>query len=315
MPLRSLWAVGGAAATLATASPAWAQTSTLFGNFQTLLLNAVSTAIAGPMGNLLTYTGGAFLAFATVAITIYGIGIMMGRTDLIGFVGLRHIIRIAVIGLVLGAGGRYQAWVVQPWLIGSGGIPDSIVSAMSGTPGVQLVDRLWEQITRTTAALYDKISITDPGGSVFCAFAIIFILVIGVFCCAIVFVQVVLAQVGMAMVLMVGPLFMLTFMFDVTSRWGWAWAGEVIHYGVNYVLLAAAGLLVQGLIDAVVAKVTSSSTATAFAMLVPMAWLAIGLVVTVFVYLQASKIASAISAGSASDALRAVVGTAAGGRV
>ena len=303
------------AAVLTAAAPAAAQTSTMFGNFQTLLLNAVSTAIATPMGNILTYAGGAFLGFATIAITIYGLAIMTGRTDLLGFVGLKHIIRIAVIGLVLGAGGRYQAWVVQPWLVGSGGIPDSIVAQMGGTPGVTMVDRLWEQIARTATALYDKISITDPGASIFAAFAIMFVLVIGVVCCAIVFVQVVLAQVGMAMVLMVGPVFILCFMFDTTARWGWAWAGEVIHYGINYVLLATAGLLVQGLINAVVAKVGTASTATAIVMLVPMVWLAIGLVVTVFVYLQASKIASALSPGSASDALRTAVGAATGTRL
>ena len=119
----------------------------------------------------------------------------------------------------------------------------------------------------------------------------------------------------MALVLMVGPLFVLCFMFDVTARWGWAWAGEVVHYGINYVLLAAAGLLVQGLVTAAVTRMSAAPTATAFALLSPMAFIVIALIITVFVFLQAGKVARAVSGGSASDALKTAVSAATGGRL
>ena len=178
---------------VAASTPAWAQTSTMFGQIQTLLLTEISTAITTPMGNILSYVGGAFLAFATVAITIYGLAIMTGSTALVGFLGLRQIIRIAVIGLVLGSGGRYQEWVVQPWLVGAGGIPDTIVAAMGGQPGVTMIDRMWSQVVTLITALYDTMSAWDPGRSVFAAFAIVVVLVVGIVCCAIVFVQILLA--------------------------------------------------------------------------------------------------------------------------
>lgn len=296
------------------AEPAFAQssTSTVFGGLLQAILSALQAAIVGPIQGMLGYVSAPAATLAAVYVIGFAILVMTGRITGTGDAFVR-IIKLGVIGLVIGASPHYQNWVVQPLLIGSGGVLDGIVNALGGSTGVNAVDALWAQTTDTLTYLQGLMSWTSPGTSVAAGFMVCVIFSMGVGCCCIAFVEAALAQVGMAMVLMVGPFFVLLSMFDLTRRWFLGWAGELIHYGVTYILLVVAGTLVNSLAAYLVGKIGSPSTGTFATLLVMCMYNGIGLVVSVFIFLQAGKIAKAISAGgSASSGLAAAAGWAMG---
>lgn len=293
-----------------TAEPAFAQstTSSLFGGLLQALLNALQTAITTPTQRLLSYVAGPAATLAAVYVIVFSILVMTGRISG-GGDALVRIVKLGVIGLVIGGAPHYQAWVVQPFLIGSGGVLDGIVNALGGSSGVNAVDALWTQTSNTMTYLQSLISWNSPGTSVAAGLMICVIFGMGVVCCCIAFIETALAQVGLAMVLMVGPLFVMLALFDLTRRWFFSWAGEIIHYGVTYILLVVAGTLVNSLAAYLVGKIAGGSTGTFATLLVMCMYNGIGLIVSVFIFLQAGKIAKALSAGgSASSGLAAAAG-------
>jgi type IV secretion system protein VirB6 len=296
------------------AEPAFAQssTSTVFGGLLQAILSALQTAITGPIQRILSYVAGPAATLAAVYVIAFSILVMTGRITGGGDAFVR-MVKLGVIGLVIGGSPHYQNWVVQPFLIGGGGVLDGIVNALGGSSGVNAVDALWAQTSDTMTYLQGLMSWTAPGTSVAAGFMICVIFSMGVGCCCIAFVETALAQVGLAMVLMVGPLFIMLALFDLTRRWFFGWAGEVIHYGVTYILLVVAGTLVNSLAAYLVGKVGAPNTGTFATLLVMCMYNGIGLVVSVFIFLQAGKIARAISAGgSASSGLAAAAGWAMG---
>jgi type IV secretion system protein VirB6 len=293
-----------AAAASAVASPAWAQTSsTLFGNLLTQLLAAVSSAIVTPIGNVLSAVALPAATLAAVYIAVFGMAVSTGRVASPAGEAVVRCFKVGAIGLLVAGSGNYTSWVSNNFLIAAGSIPVSLANAIAGTQGVTVVDSLWAQVVNVIGLLAQQFSITAPVQAVGIAMALIMTLVFGVVCCGIAFIEVALAQIGMAMVVMVGPVFIVALMFEQTSRWFWGWVSELVHYTVTYLLLAAAGTLATALTAYWSGQLTGKSTAGLLNLVVFVGYVAIGLVLTVFIFLRAAKIAHAIAGGSSSTAL------------
>ncbi|SKA40403.1 TrbL/VirB6 plasmid conjugal transfer protein [Enhydrobacter aerosaccus] len=301
--------VGALAGGLLWAPAAWAQTttgsSTVFGRLLASLLSAVNSAIAGPIGNLVTYVGTAGATFAVVYVAVTGIRAMLGLMAAGQF--FPAAIKVGLVGLVIGPSAYYQKWVVNAWLIGNGGVPDSIAAVVGGTFGASALDALWGQVVDQIGALWDLVTILNPAQAVVLGFAIIGLFFLGVICCSVAFIEIAMTQVGMAMVLMVGPLFIVCALFGVTQRWFYAWAGEVIHYAIRYVLIVVAGTLSNLLISAWTTFLVGKVGGTFLNQLVFVMYVAVGCVVIVFIYLQAGRISRSVGGGSAMSGLEAGV--------
>ncbi len=301
--------IAAAGASLLIAEPAWAQypTSTVFGGFLATLLASVKAAIVGPIGNVLSYVSTGALTAVTIYIVGYGILVMLGRIPSPAGDAAVKAIKIGAVGLLIGGSSQYQTWVVDPFLIGNGGIPDGIASALGGATGVTAVDVLWTQVAAQISTLLDQFSVFAPVQAIGVGLAIATVFTFGVLCCSIAFLEIALTQISMAMVLMVGPFFIIAALFEETKGWFRAWLGELIHYTVTYALLVVAGTLVNALTNYWVGKAGSNGTGTLGLLMVYEMFICIGLVLAVFIFLQAGKIGKAIAGGSSSGGLAAAV--------
>jgi hypothetical protein len=284
-----------------------AATSTVFGGFLVSIESAVATSIVAPIASLLTYVAAPAGGLAAIAVTVFAILVMLGRITAPGS-AVTLAIRIGVIGLLLGGSGFYQQWVVQPMLVGNGGAWDDLVTAVGGTTGVNVIDVVWAQMAQTLSTLSGMVGLSRTG--IAAVALMLTVLVIGLVCCAVAFLEAAIITVGMAMVLMVGPFMICFAMFDSTRRWAWAWAGEVVHYGLAYVLLAVAATLASSINQYWIAKVAAKNIGTFQDLLVFAMWGGLGAIMTLFFFLQARKIAGALAGGgSASSGLQLIVGT------
>ncbi len=126
-------------------------------------------------------------------------------------------------------------------------------------------------------------------------------------CCAIAFVEILLARLALSLVILVGPIFIALAMFEPTRRWFWSWLNQAVTYVLLQILIVAVGQLAIALTAQAVKVMSSNPVASLMGgnLLI----LVILIVSIAILYLRAHSLAAAISGGSAGGGL---VGMAAG---
>lgn len=274
----------------------------------TNLNNSLSTYVSDVASNII----GAITPVATTLVTIYvalwGWSMIRGVIQEPVLDGLGRIVRLALItGIALNLG-RYNGYL-SDWLWNS---PDALAAFIASghsdsLANTQFLDQLMSQIYDLGDAYWQAahanttMGIPDIGTM---AIAII-IWAVGIVATGYGAFLLALAKMSLAIILGVGPIFILLTIFEPTKKFFDAWIGQALSYVFLVMLTAAAIKLIMTIIQVYLVKTNSAGVLAdpGIAQALPAIVLCI---IGALVLMQLSSIASALGGGAAIGTLGAV---------
>ena len=181
------------------------------------------------------------VTLATVYVMIWGYLHLTGRVDEPFTTGLRRIVTLtAVLGVALRLW-LYNSLVVDTFYRSPAQLAASIVGA---TDPVSTVDAVWAQGGAVAGLLWSRGSVLLGDFGFYIAGAVVWLLM-GVLCVYTMFL-IALSSVALAILLAIGPLFIVALLFERTQRLFAAWVSQLTNYALITILtVLVAALLLQ----------------------------------------------------------------------
>ncbi|WIG54582.1 MAG: hypothetical protein OJF61_000368 [Rhodanobacteraceae bacterium] len=212
------------------------------------IVTTTTNYVNAASSTMVAIIGGAATALLTIYVLLWAVGIASGRISEPFTDGAKRIIRIVVIVAFALSAGFYQGQVARFFLhapsavaaglvapgSGSGSSPTTIADVLDNAEnqGIQIGDKAWAQGQKDGG-------VTGLGGIgyLFLAF-VIWLSVTGIvaLACGIIF----MAFISTALLLAIGPLFILLAIFPQTQRFFEAWLGQVVNFAILFLLVACA---------------------------------------------------------------------------
>jgi type IV secretion system protein VirB6 len=197
-----------------------------------LLLNNFVTSKSAALSS-------ALVPIALTAVTIYvlmmGYAIMRGESNDALHTFLWKSFKIAFISGIALSAGEFQGTIIQFVQ----GIQEGMTQAMGGVTSIgQLVDNMatpyydlgQKLLSEATVDMWPNLSLLAAAGLVAIAQACLFVVGLGLY---------LLSKVALALVLAVGPAFILCAMFPPTQKYTESWIGQALNFALLSVLVAA----------------------------------------------------------------------------
>jgi type IV secretion system protein VirB6 len=195
---------------------------------------------------------------AVIYVMVWGFLHLRGAIEEPVLSGALRIVRLVV---VLGVGLRlweYNALAVDTFMAA----PVELAAALAGAADpVGTIDALWDQGGTVAATLWEKGGVFDGDLGFYLAAAFVYLLM-GAVCVYTLFLMA-LARVALAVLLAIGPLFIVLLLFESTQRFFEAWVAQL----VNYALVAVLAVLVASLMLTVVEAYATQTAALGAAIL------------------------------------------------
>lgn len=197
----------------------------------------------------------AAVTLATIYVMMWGFLCMTGRIQEPIWEGVR---RIVVIGLILGVGLRlwtYNDVITNTFFTA----PDQLAAAVIGAPTiVGVVDQVWLDGTSIAEQLLKKGSILDSDFAFYAAGFLVYLLV-GLAVVVTGF-MLALSKVATAILLAIGPIFIVMLFFDATKRFFEAWVAQLANYALIGILTLFTSALLLSVLKAYAANAASSGS-------------------------------------------------------
>jgi type IV secretion system protein VirB6 len=240
----------------------------------------------------------AVVALATVYVMVWGYLQLTGRLEEPIVAGLR---RIVLLGVVLGV--ALHLWLYNSTIVDTFySAPAQLAAAVIGsTDPVATIDAIWKQGGTVAQQLWSKGSVLSGDFGFYLAGIVVWILM-GMLCVYAMFL-IALSSVASAVLLALGPLFLVMLLFDSTRRYFEAWIAQL----ANYALITILTVLVSALLLQVVESYAAQTAARGAALLTVDALDMVLLSALVFLLLrQVMPIAAGLAAGPALDGFGAL---------
>lgn len=212
-----------------------------FSTFWTWLNAQLATYIGDNTARLAAVLEPAVVALATVYVMVWGYLHLTGKIDEPLVAGLK---RIATLAIILGVGLRlwlYNTLIVDTFYNAPVQLAAAIVG--SGDP-VDVIDTIWERGGAVAGNLWAKGGVVNGDVGFYLAGAAVWCLM-GILCVYAMFL-IALSSIALAVLLALGPLFILSLFFDATKRFFSAWMAQLATYGLITILtVMIAALLLQ----------------------------------------------------------------------
>jgi type IV secretion system protein VirB6 len=232
----------------------------------------------------------AVVTLATIYVMAWGYLHLTGRLEEPVLAGLK---RMAMLALVLGAG--LQLWLYNAVIVDTFySAPAQLAAAVIGSSDpVGTIDTIWERGGAVAGNLWAK-SGALPDFGFYLAGAVVWCL-IGALCVYAMFL-IALSSIALAVLLALGPLFIVALFFDATRRFFSAWIAQLANYG----LITLLTVMVAALLLRVVQSYAAQTAARGAAILTVDALNMVLIAVLVFLILrQVMPIASGLAGGLA----------------
>lgn len=242
----------------------------------------------------------AAVTMATIYVMVWGYLSLRGQIQEPVMEGFK---RMVVIALVLGIGIRlwtYNAAIADTFY----NAPDQLAAAIVGAPNtVAVIDQTWMNGNLVAEELLKKGSLLSGDFAYYIAGFIVYLLV-GL---AVVYTAFLMAlsKVAVAVILAIGPLFIVMLFFDATKRFFESWIAQL----ANYALIGVLSLMVAALMLSIVkAYALSAAAAGSGVTIAESVRLCIAAVLVFLVMRQIPAIAAGLASGIALSSFGAVSG-------
>lgn len=210
--------------------------------------NLLQTYVTSTAADIATEVGQWSANLMAVYLIFMGLFVMYGYVEL----EMRDLLRrLALPGFlvtfVLAYGSVYQTWFVQPFME----IPNHLASLIAvGNQGgggslASLVDDLWKRLWEVINAIWQ-----NGEGFTYPAIIIFVTLIVSLPTIFLITALIMLAKIAIAVLLAVGPLFIIAMLFGPTRRLFETWLQQLMAFAVLQVLLGAIGGLIYRLANA-----------------------------------------------------------------
>lgn len=274
----------------------------------TIIEQAVDTMLNTFVSTKSAALCGALTPIAVAGVSLYvmfmGYAIMRGDASDSFQVFFWKVVKISFVCTLALGGGAYQTHVVE-FLTGIQGVFFDALGAGATIGGV--VDNMGEPYDKLSTALWSEattgmvpnLSLVFAAILVIVSQAILFVIGLGMY---------LLAKVAMALVLAIGPAFVLCAMWPVTQKYTEAWIGQVLNYGLLMVLIGTAISLLTSLASQFAQHVLDNLGSTAIMTDCAALLLCSGALAVVM--LNVNQIASALAGGVSISGLGREIGRA-----
>ncbi|MDM0030356.1 type IV secretion system protein [Variovorax saccharolyticus] len=197
----------------------------------------------------------AAVTLATIYVMMWGFLSLTGRIQEPIWEGVRRIVMIA---LILGVSLRlwsYNEVITNTFFTA----PDQLAAAVIGAPSiVGVIDQVWLDGTAVAEYLIKKGSILDSDFAFYAAGFLVYLLV-GLAVVVTGF-MLALSKVAIAILLALGPLFIVMLFFDATKRFFEAWVAQLANYALIGILTLFTSALLLSVLRAYAADAAASGT-------------------------------------------------------
>lgn len=281
----------------------------LFDNIGT----TVESFITNTSAKMMEIIGVLATALFTIYVLLWGVALASGQISEPFTDGMKRIVRMAIIIALATTVGVYQDMIVStfkdaPMQIASqltlgGGASTPDANAMGSLldemvkKGMDVAGKPWEKAVE----LHDKAWINISAAGLVLQGLSVLLVLIAITVTAVAGGYVFVAYLALAILLGIGPLFLIFAIFPATQRWAEAWLGQVVNYALLFIIMSlAVSLLFTMLIDyfdQLIEPLTDALDVGAAALW--MALKAVGLaIVMIAVLMQVAGIAAALSGGA-----------------
>jgi type IV secretion system protein VirB6 len=229
-----------------------------FQTFWTWLNSQLSGYIGDNTARLASALEPAVVVLATIYVMSWGYLQLTGRIEEPVMTGVRRIVLLAV---VLGA--ALHLWLYNSVIVDTFySAPAELGAALVGsTDPVASIDAIWQQGGSVAAQLWVKGSVWHGDFGFYLGGVMVWLL-IGLLCVYAMFL-IALSSIAAAVLLAIGPLFIVLLLFDSTRRYFEAWVAQL----VNYALISVLTVLVAALLLRVVQSYAAQTAARGSALL------------------------------------------------
>lgn len=278
--------------------------------FYETMFTQLGTALTGYVNSTATNIIGAITPVATTLLTIYvmlwGWSMIRGVIQEPVIDGFNRMIRLTLITTAALGIGYYNGYIADfLW-----GTPDALATYVAGgasytsTSSGAYLDDLMSQMWDFGDAYYQKYETTSwmgiPNSFFFLAYAIWGAAIIATGYAAFLFA---LSKMALAIILAVGPIFVLLIMFEPTKRFFDAWIGQALNYVFLVMLTAGAVKLIYAILETYLGAASGAMADPAMNQAIPAIVFAI---VGFLVMMQMPSVSSALGGGVAVGTLGAV---------
>jgi type IV secretion system protein VirB6 len=262
-----------------------------FATFWTWLNGQLATYIGDNTARLATALEPAVVALATIYVMAWGYLHLTGKVEEPMLAGLK---RIAILALVLGVALRlwmYNTLIVDTFYRA----PAQLAAAVIGSSDpVATIDVILDRGGAVAGILWAKKAISVSGAGYVIAGTLVWLL-IGTLCVYAMFL-IALSSIALAVLLALGPLFIVSLLFDATRRFFSAWVAQLANYGLITILTVMIAALLLRIVDSYATQTAARGSALLTVDALDMMLVA----VLVFLILrQVMPIASALAGGLA----------------
>ncbi len=187
----------------------------------------------------------AVVTLATIYVMVWGYLQLTGRVEEPVTTGLRRIVILVVV-----IGGALHLWLYNTVIVDTFyNAPVALAGAVVGTANpVATVDSIWESGGQVAGFLWSKGGVFGGDVGFYVAGAMVWLLM-GLLCVYTMFL-IALSSIASAVLLALGPLFIVMLLFDSTRRYFEAWIAQLAAYALITILTVLVGALLLQLVSA-----------------------------------------------------------------
>jgi type IV secretion system protein VirB6 len=227
-----------------------------FATFWTWLNGQLATYIGDNTARLAGVLEPAVVTLATIYVMAWGYLHLTGKIDEPLIAGLK---RIAILAVIFGVGLRlwlYNTVIVDTFYRA----PAQLAAAVIGSSDpVATIDVIWEQGGSVAGILWSK-AVASPISNFgyFVASLIIWILIAAL--CVYAMFLIALSSIALAVLLALGPLFIVSLFFDGTRRFFSAWTAQLANYGLITILTVMIASLLLRIVQSYATQTAARGT-------------------------------------------------------
>jgi type IV secretion system protein VirB6 len=227
-----------------------------FETFWSWLNGELETYIGGHTALLAAALEPAVVALATIYVMIWGYLQLTGQLQEPVMAGLRRIIVLSVV-----LGGALHLWLYDDVIVDTFyHAPAAVSAAMVGAADpIATVDAIWTSGGQVADELWNRGGVLSGDFGFYLAGVVVWLL-IGLLCVYTMFL-IALSSIASAILLALGPLFIVMLLFDTTRRYFEGWLAQLATYAFINILTVLVGSLLLQLVSSYAAQTAARGAA------------------------------------------------------